>query len=72
MRAEALDRVIRCLSRRDEERPVRRLREGQLAFFVAIDTIARSVDADVTEFRRDREQFVRALRDATRQVRAEA
>jgi hypothetical protein len=30
------------------------------------------VDADVTEFRRDREQFVRALRDATKQVRAEA
>ena len=48
------------------------LREGQMAFFVAIDSIARSVDAEVTEFRRDREQFVRALRDATRQVRAEA
>ena len=48
------------------------LREGQMAFFVAIDSIARSVDADVTEFRRDREQFVRALRDATRQVQAEA
>jgi hypothetical protein len=48
------------------------LREGQMAFFVAIDSIAKSVDADVTEFRRDRDQFVRALRDATRQVRAEA
>ncbi|HEX2026017.1 MAG TPA: hypothetical protein VHH92_06450, partial [Actinomycetota bacterium] len=48
------------------------LRQGQMAFFVAIDEIARSVDADVAQFRRDREQFVRALRDAARQVRAEA
>jgi DNA-binding transcriptional MerR regulator len=48
------------------------LREGQMAFFVAIDEIARSVDADVAQFRRDREQFVRALRDAARQVKAEA
>lgn len=45
------------------------LREGQMAFFVAIDEIARSVDAGVAEFRRDREQFVRALRDAARQTR---
>ena len=48
------------------------LRHGQMAFFVAIDEIARSVDADVATFRRDREQFVRALRDAARQVKAEA
>jgi DNA-binding transcriptional MerR regulator len=48
------------------------LRQGQMAFFVAIDEIARSVDADVTAFRRDRDQFVRALRDAARQIRAEA
>jgi DNA-binding transcriptional MerR regulator len=48
------------------------LREGQMAFFVAIDEIARSVDAEVSQFRRDREQFVRALRDAARQVKAEA
>ena len=48
------------------------LRHGQMAFFVAIDQIARGVDADVASFRRDREQFVRALRDATRQVRSEA
>ena len=45
------------------------LREGQMAFFVAIDEIARTVDAGVAEFRRDREQFVRALRDAARQAR---
>jgi DNA-binding transcriptional MerR regulator len=42
------------------------LRNGQMAFFVAIDEIARTVDAGVSEFRRDREQFVRALRDAAR------
>jgi DNA-binding transcriptional MerR regulator len=48
------------------------LRQGQMAFFVAIDEIARTVDAEVTSFRRDREQFVRALRDAARQVKAEA
>jgi hypothetical protein len=47
------------------------LRDGQMAFFVAIDEIARSVDAEVSQFRRDREQFVRALRDAARQVKAE-
>jgi DNA-binding transcriptional MerR regulator len=47
------------------------LRDGQMAFFVAIDEIARSVDAEVTAFRRDREQFIRALRDAARQVKAE-
>jgi DNA-binding transcriptional MerR regulator len=47
------------------------LRNGQMAFFVAIDEIARSVDAGVAEFRRDREQFVRALRDAARHAQAE-
>lgn len=47
------------------------LRDGQMAFFVAIGEIARSVDAEVAEFRQDRAQFVRALRDAARQARAE-
>jgi DNA-binding transcriptional MerR regulator len=40
------------------------LREGQLAFFVAIDEIATSVDARLGEFREDRDRFVRALREA--------
>jgi DNA-binding transcriptional MerR regulator len=40
------------------------LRQGQLAFFVAIDEIARSVDTGVTQFREDRDRFIRALRDA--------
>jgi len=48
------------------------LREGQMAFFVAIDEIVRSVDTEVAEFRTDKQQFERALRDAARQTRAEA
>ena len=42
------------------------LRKGQMAFFVAIDEIARSVEGGVTEFREDRDRFIRALRDAER------
>jgi hypothetical protein len=48
------------------------LRNGQMAFFVAIDEIARTVDAGVSEFRHDREQFVKALREAGKQARNEA
>jgi DNA-binding transcriptional MerR regulator len=44
------------------------LREGQLAFFVAIDEIASGVEADVTEFRSDRERFIRTLREAAARV----
>jgi DNA-binding transcriptional MerR regulator len=47
------------------------LRQGQMAFFVAIDEIVRGVDAEVSGFRRDRDQFIRVLHDATRQARAE-
>ena len=47
------------------------LREGQLAFFVAIDDIASSVVSDVEEFRNDREKFVRALREAATDVASE-
>jgi hypothetical protein len=45
------------------------LREGQMAFFVAIDEVARQVSDEVAEFRRDRDQFLRALRDAGREAR---
>src|SRR4051794_16303819 len=44
------------------------LRKGQMAFFVAIDEIARSVEGGVTQFREDRDRFIRALRDAERLV----
>ncbi len=38
------------------------LREGQLAFFVAIDEITREVEDDVTRFELDREQFLDVIR----------
>lgn len=44
------------------------LKNGQLAFFVAIDDIASSVEADVRQFREDRDRFVRALREAATHV----
>jgi DNA-binding transcriptional MerR regulator len=40
------------------------LKEGQMAFFVAIDDIATGVETDVRRFEEDRERFVRALREA--------
>ena len=40
------------------------LRDGQMAFFVAIDDIASGVHTNVTQFREDREKFLRALREA--------
>lgn len=45
------------------------LRQGQMAFFVAIDEVTRQVSDNVAEFRRDRDQFLRALRDANREAR---
>ena len=45
------------------------LREGQMAFFVAIDECAHQVSDEVAEFRRDRDQFLRALKDASREAR---
>lgn len=38
------------------------LRDGQLAFFVAIDEIARNVEEDVSRFELDRSQFLQMLR----------
>jgi DNA-binding transcriptional MerR regulator len=38
------------------------LRQGQMAFFIAIDKLAVELDTGVNEFLRDREQFVRTLR----------
>ena len=45
------------------------LREGQMAFFVAIDELARGVQDNVSEFRQDRERFIRALGEAARGAR---
>jgi hypothetical protein len=45
------------------------LRQGQMAFFVAIDEVTRQVADEVAEFRRDRDHFVRALREAQREAK---
>ncbi len=51
------------VARRDGE-VMDALKEGQMAFFVAIDDIATSVHSNVRSFEDDRERFVRALREA--------
>lgn len=38
------------------------LKEGQMAFFLAIDDIARTVDARVAQYLYDRDEFIDALR----------
>jgi hypothetical protein len=40
------------------------LKDGQMAFFVAIDDIATGVETHVMQFEEDREKFLRALRAA--------
>ena len=47
---------------RDEDELLDALRQGQLAFFVAINEIARTVEEDVTRFELDRERFLDMLR----------
>jgi DNA-binding transcriptional MerR regulator len=47
---------------KDEGELLDALRHGQMTFYVAIDRIAQEVNGGVTEFLRDREQFVRTLR----------
>ena len=47
------------------------LKEGQMAFFVAIDEIARSIDGKVAEYLYDREEFIGALRRMERNLEQE-
>jgi DNA-binding transcriptional MerR regulator len=56
----------------DEDQLIDALREGQLAFFVAIDAITREVEEDVTRFELDREQFLALLRRTEEDVLGEA
>ena len=56
----------------DEDELLDALREGQLAFFVAIGEIAREVQDDVTRFELDRERFLDMLRRVEDDVIAEA
>src|SRR6266545_3478107 len=44
------------------------LRQGQMAFFVAIDEVTRQVGDEIAEFKRDRDQFLRALKEANREA----
>jgi DNA-binding transcriptional MerR regulator len=48
------------------------LRQGQMAFFIAIDKIAHEVGDGVNEFLRDREQFVRTLRAVGHELELES
>ncbi len=56
----------------DEDELLDALRQGQLAFFVAINEIARAVEDDVTRFELDREQFLEMLRRVEDDVILEA
>lgn len=47
------------------------LRQGQMAFFLAIDEMTRNLDQGVAEFLRDREEFVTTLRQAEDALLAE-
>lgn len=55
----------------DEGELMDALREGQLAFFVAIDEIAREVEEDVTHFELDRNQFLDMLRRVEEDINEE-
>jgi DNA-binding transcriptional MerR regulator len=55
----------------DEEELVDALREGQMAFFVAIDEIAQEVEEDVSRFELDRERFLEMLRRAEDDIQTE-
>lgn len=48
---------------RDDGEVLDALRQGQLALFVSVDAVASAVEAEVREYRRDREAFVDALRE---------
>ena len=56
----------------DDEALLDALREGQMAFFGAIDKIARSVAEDVTRFELDREKFLETLREVEDDIMQEA
>ena len=55
----------------NEEELLDALRQGQLAFFVAINEIARAVEDDVTRFELDRERFLEMLRRVEDDVNSE-
>ena len=56
----------------DEDELLDALRSGQLAFFIAINEIARSVEEDVSKFELDRDRFLEMLRRVEDDVLSEA
>ncbi len=57
---------------RDDEELLDALRQGQLAFFVAINEIAKTVEEDVSRFELDRERFLELLRRVEEDIEEEA
>jgi DNA-binding transcriptional MerR regulator len=47
------------------------LKEGQMAFFLALDEVARSVDERVAEYLYDREEFITALKRVETDIESE-
>ncbi len=56
---------------RDEGELMDALREGQLAFVIAIDGIAQAVEEDVSRFELDRSRFLELLRRSEDEIREE-
>lgn len=56
----------------DEDELLDALRDGQLAFFIAIDNITRTVEEDISKFELDRERFLEVLRRVEEDVQLEA
>jgi len=56
----------------NDEELVDALRDGQLAFFVAISEITHEVEEDITRFELDREQFLEMLRRVEDDIASEA
>jgi DNA-binding transcriptional MerR regulator len=47
------------------------LKEGQMAFFLALDEVARSIDERVSEYLYDREEFITALKRVETDIESE-
>jgi DNA-binding transcriptional MerR regulator len=56
---------------KDDGEVLEALREGQMVFFLALDDIARTVDANVSQYLYDREEFVTALRQVESKLASE-
>ncbi len=57
---------------KDEGEILDALRHGQMTFYVAIDQIAQEVNGGVSEFIRDRDQFVRTLHSVENELAEES